>query len=57
MDLLDRFPFAWCPTCESLRPVSLEILKADDKNDHDAADIICEECMSVLVSLHAQRTN
>jgi hypothetical protein len=57
MGLLDRFPFAWCPTCESLRPGSLEILKADDKNDHDAADIICEECMSVLVSLHAQRTN
>jgi hypothetical protein len=57
MALLDRFPFAWCPTCQKLRPVVLEVLKADDKNDHDAADIICDECLSVLVSLHAQRAH
>ena len=37
------------------RPIIVEVLKADDKNEHDAADIICDECISVLVSLHAQR--
>jgi hypothetical protein len=57
MVLLERFPFAWCPTCEKLQLVILEVMKADDKNDHDAADIICEECMSVLVTLHALRAN
>jgi hypothetical protein len=57
MALLERFPFAWCPTCEKLRPAILEVLKADDKNDHDAADLICDGCMSVLVTLHAPRAN
>jgi hypothetical protein len=57
MSLLERFPFAWCPTCEKLRPVILEVMTADDKNDHDAADIICAECMSILISLHALRAN
>ena len=23
-----------------------------DKNDHDAADIVCEECKSVIAALH-----
>jgi len=55
MALLERFPFAWCPICETLQPLNLEVLKADDKNDHDAADIMCRACMSVLVSLHAPR--
>jgi hypothetical protein len=55
MALLERFPFAWCPICEKLQPLNLEVLQADDKNDHDAADIMCRACMSVLVSLHAPR--
>jgi hypothetical protein len=32
-------------------------MKANDKNDHDAADIICEECKSILVTLHAPSTS
>ena len=40
-----------------LWPIVVEVLKADDKNDHDAADIICVECIPVLVSLHAQRAH
>ena len=28
-------------------------MKANDKNDHDAADIVCEECKSIIVTLHA----
>jgi hypothetical protein len=53
MDLLERFPRAWCDACQKLQPVTLDVMKADDKNDHDAADIICEECKSILVTLHA----
>jgi hypothetical protein len=28
-------------------------MEADDKNDHDAADIVCDEFKSILVTLHA----
>ena len=51
MDLLERFPRAWCDTCQKVQPVILDVMKANDKNDHDAADIICEECKSILVTL------
>jgi hypothetical protein len=53
MDLLERFPRAWCDTCHKVQPVILGVMKADHKNYHDAADIICEECKSILVTLHA----
>ena len=32
------------PYLRKLWPIVVEVLKADDKNDHDAADIICDEC-------------
>ena len=28
-------------------------MKADDKNDHDSADVICAECRSIIATLHA----
>jgi len=37
MDLLERFPRAWCDTCQKVQLVILDVMKADDKNDHDAA--------------------
>ena len=52
MDLLERFPRAWCDTCETVRPIVLDMMKAKE-TDHDAADIVCEECKSILVTLHA----
>ena len=42
------------PCLRKLWPIVVEVLKADDRNDHDAADIMCDECISVLVCLHAQ---
>lgn len=39
MDLLERFPRAWCDTCETMRPIVLDMMKAKEKHDHDAADI------------------
>jgi hypothetical protein len=53
MDLLERFPRAWCRTCEKVQPIILDVMKANDKNDHVAADIVCEECKSIIVTLHA----
>ena len=29
-----------------------DVMKANDKNDHDAADIICDECKSIIATLH-----
>ena len=29
-----------------------DVMKANDKNDHDAADIVCNECKSVIATLH-----
>ena len=27
-----------------------DVMKANDKNDHDAADIVCNECKSVIAN-------
>ena len=43
MDLLARFPRVWCPTCNKTQPMMFDVMKANDKNDHDAADIVCDE--------------
>jgi hypothetical protein len=40
-----------------LQSVILGVMEADDKNDHDVADIVCEECKSILVTLHAPSTS
>jgi hypothetical protein len=30
-----------------------DVMKANDKNDHDTADIVCDECKSIIATLHA----
>jgi len=30
-------------------------MPADDQNDHDAADIVCNECKWIIATLHAAR--
>ena len=54
---LKRFPGAWCDTCRKVQPVILDVMEADERNDHEAADIICDECKSILVTLHAPSTS
>jgi len=39
-----------------LNDIILDVMEADDKNDYDVADIVCEECKSI-VTLQAQRAN
>ena len=30
-----------------------DLMKANDKNDHDTGDIVCGECKSIISTLHA----
>jgi hypothetical protein len=53
MDRLDHFPRVWCPTCNKVQRLIFDVLKANDKNEHDAADIVCAECKSIIATLHA----
>ena len=52
MDVLARCSRVWCPSCNKTRPMIFDVMKANDKNDHDTADIICEECKSIIATLH-----
>ena len=52
MDILAQFSRVWCPTCNKTQPMIFDVMKANDKNDHDAADIVCNECKSVIATLH-----
>jgi hypothetical protein len=52
MDVLARFPRVWCPACNKTQPMIFDVMKANDKNDHDAADIVCYECKSIVATLH-----
>ena len=47
-DRLERFPFVWCDTCEKIQPMTFDVLGADNKNDHRAADIVRNECKSII---------
>jgi hypothetical protein len=55
MDTLERFPRVWCDTCEAIQPMVFDVMKADDKTDHDAADIVCDHCKSIVATLHAPK--
>jgi ribosomal protein S27E len=52
MDVLARFSRVWCPSCNKTQPMIFDFMKANDKNNHDAADIVCEECKSIIAALH-----
>ena len=52
MDVLARFSRVWCLTCNKTQPMIFDVMKANDKNDQDAADIVCNECKSVIATLH-----
>jgi ribosomal protein S27E len=57
MDVLARFSRVWCPSCNKTQPMIFDVVKANDKNNHDAADIICEECKSIIATLHGPSTH
>jgi hypothetical protein len=53
MDMLQRFPLVWCSTCEKPQKMIFDVMPAGGKNDHDVADIVCDECKSIIATLHA----
>jgi uncharacterized protein YlaI len=53
VDTLKRFPLVWCPTCEKTQTMFFDVLKASD--NHGVAVIVCEECKSIIATLHAPR--
>jgi hypothetical protein len=55
MDTLERFPRVWCDTCEAIQPMVFDVMKADDKHDPAAADIVCDHCKSIVATLHAPK--
>ena len=52
MDVLARFPRVWCPTCNKTQPMTFDVMQAND-----AADIVCNECKSVIATLHGPRAH
>jgi hypothetical protein len=38
-ELTKAFPNVWCPNCNKVQPMKIAVMKANDRNDHDAADI------------------
>ena len=55
MDSLVRFPNVFCDNCRKVQPMIFDVLKADEKREHDCADLVCGECKSIIATLHADR--
>jgi len=41
----------WCRDCGEIRPMTLDCIKADELNDHDATDILCDR-HHVVATIH-----
>jgi phage terminase large subunit GpA-like protein len=54
MDTLEHFSLVWCDACGKTQPMIFDVMQANDRNDHDAADIICAACKSIIATLHAR---
>ena len=54
MDIVERFSLVYCDTCKKVQPMIFDVLKADEVSDHDATGIVCDECKSVIATLHAR---
>ena len=51
-DLAD-WPRVYCPNCKAIQPMRTERMPADDLNDHEALDLICDRCHFIVATLHA----
>jgi hypothetical protein len=41
----------WCEDCGEIRPVTYDRMPADERNDHDAIDILCDR-HHIVATLH-----
>ena len=55
MDTMEHFSHVWCDACQKIQPMIFDLMQANRKNDHAAAAIVCEECKSIIATLHAVR--
>jgi len=53
-ELTKAFPNVWCPNCGKVQPMKITVMKANDRNDQDAADILRGERKFVVATLHAE---
>ena len=53
---LSKYPKAWCSICEAIKPIRFDEMQAGGLNDHDAADVLCNECDFVIATFHAEPT-
>jgi hypothetical protein len=53
MDTLERFPLIYRPTCDKTQRMIFDVLPANAKNPREAADIVCDECKSIVATLHS----
>ena len=42
----------WCDSCDNVQPLVKDFMPADAQNDHDATDLVCGECHTVIATLH-----
>jgi hypothetical protein len=42
----------WCDTCQKIQRMIFDVMPASDKNPRDVADIVCDECKSIIATLH-----
>jgi hypothetical protein len=47
----------WCDACDNVQPVLYDRMPADERNDHEATDIMCGECHLVIATLHHPRAD
>jgi hypothetical protein len=40
--------------CQKTQRMIFDMLPANDKNTRDSADIVCDECKSIIATLHAE---
>ena len=45
-------PRVWCDTCQKIQRMIFDVMPASDKNPRDVADIVCDECKSIIATLH-----
>jgi hypothetical protein len=52
MDTFGTLPRVWCESCQKIQRMIFDVMPASDKNPRDVADIVCDECKSIIATLH-----
>jgi hypothetical protein len=55
VDTLNASPARGATPAARCGPVTLDVMLANEKNPHAAADIVCDECKSIIATLHTAR--